>query len=74
VVFISFAQNILLFLISTPTYILLLVEKLGVDIARMDNVFPRILLGLVLVEFFADQQQWGTSVPEHILVAILTQM
>lgn len=42
-----------------------MVEGLGSAISRADNVFPRILLGLVLVEFFADQQQWGMS-PEFV--------
>jgi steroid 5-alpha reductase family enzyme len=59
VVFIATAQNILLCMITMPTYSLLLIEKLDLPITRIDNIFPRVMLGFVLIEFFADQQQWG---------------
>jgi Protein of unknown function (DUF1295) len=59
VVFISFIQSILLFAISTPAYILLLVSRLGEPLKTADTVFPRLLLGLAIAEWFADQQQWG---------------
>jgi steroid 5-alpha reductase family enzyme len=61
VLFISLAQSILLFAITAPTYALLLVESLRAPLTTVDSVFPRILLGLVLLEWFADQQQWGMS-------------
>jgi len=59
VVFISFAQSILLFLVATPTYVMLLASKLGeASIERSDVICARVLMGLILIEFFADQQQW----------------
>ncbi|CAG8961035.1 hypothetical protein HYFRA_00002575 [Hymenoscyphus fraxineus] len=59
VTFISLAQSILLFLITTPTYVLLLASRFGNEMVSSDLVFSRVLMGLVLVEFFADQQQWN---------------
>jgi hypothetical protein len=60
VVFISLSQSLLLFAITTPAYVLLLASRLEDNMATVDTVFPRVLMGLVLLEFFADQQQWGT--------------
>jgi len=60
VLFISLAQNLLLFAITTPTYIVLLVSRLnGDEMGTVDNVFSRLMFFLVVVEFFADQQQWN---------------
>jgi hypothetical protein len=59
ILFISLAQSILLFLVTTPAYVFLLVERLDEPFGAFDNTFPKILLGLVLVEWFADKQQWG---------------
>jgi hypothetical protein len=59
VVFISLAQNILLFLVSTPTYVMLLVSRFNGTMGTADIIFARILMGLILVEFLADQQQWS---------------
>ncbi|KAI9803661.1 MAG: hypothetical protein M1833_000573 [Piccolia ochrophora] len=60
VLFISLAQNLLLVSITFPTYVILLVSKSAGDQSTMaDVVFSRILVGLVLVEWFADQQQWN---------------
>lgn len=59
IIFISLAQSVLLFSLTMPTYVLLLTAKLGVQSAGVDSFFVRVLLGLVLVEFFADQQQWN---------------
>ncbi|KAJ4304837.1 hypothetical protein N0V90_000365 [Kalmusia sp. IMI 367209] len=59
IVFISLAQNILLFAITTPTYILLLCSRItGNELTTWDSVFSKLIFLLVLVEFFADQQQW----------------
>lgn len=52
----------LLFSITTPTYVLMLCSRLtGADMSFPDIVFARILMALVLFEFFADGQQWGKS-------------
>ncbi|KAF2802961.1 DUF1295-domain-containing protein [Mytilinidion resinicola] len=60
VLFISLAQNLLLFAITTPTYIILLTSRvIGSEMGTVDNVFSRLMFFLVLVEFFADQQQWN---------------
>jgi steroid 5-alpha reductase family enzyme len=62
VLFISLAQSILLFLVATPTYVILLTTRLGEGMSTSDTVFARVLMGLVLLEFFADQQQWGMKI------------
>ncbi len=59
VLFIALTQSVLLFAITTPAYILLLASRQGENLTTVDTIFPRILLGLVLLEWFADQQQWG---------------
>ncbi|KAG9235298.1 hypothetical protein BJ875DRAFT_440489 [Amylocarpus encephaloides] len=59
VAFISLAQSILLFLITTPAYVLVLASRFGAEMSSADVLFSRVLMGLVLVEFFADQQQWN---------------
>jgi len=63
VAFISLAQSVLLFLISTPTYVMLLAARLGEKMETSDIIFARVLMALVLLEFFADQQQWGNDCP-----------
>lgn len=60
VTFISLGQNILLWLITTPTYILLLNSRIkGNALATHDTLFGRAMLVVVVLEFFADQQQWN---------------
>lgn len=59
VAFISLAQSVLLFMVSTPTYVMLLTSRLTEKMETPDIIFARVLMGLVVVEFFADQQQWG---------------
>jgi steroid 5-alpha reductase family enzyme len=60
VLFISLAQNILLFLITTPTYVLLLTSRLKEEgMSYFDIFFSRFMLLVVVLEFFADQQQWN---------------
>jgi steroid 5-alpha reductase family enzyme len=52
--------QILLWLISTPTYILLLSSRVsGNELSTYDTFFSRMMLVIVVVEFFADQQQWN---------------
>jgi steroid 5-alpha reductase family enzyme len=64
VAFISLAQSILLFLITTPTYVMVVAARLGETMSTSDVVFARALMGLVLVEVFADQQQWSKFLSE----------
>lgn len=60
IVFISLLQSLLLFVITTPTYVLLLVSRLtGNELSTYDNFFSKFIFLLVLLEFFADHQQWN---------------
>lgn len=61
VTFISFIQSILLFALAAPTYIVLLTSNFEQEITAADIGFAAIQLGLVVSEWFSDQQQWGTS-------------
>ncbi|KAL8303724.1 hypothetical protein RB597_004869 [Gaeumannomyces tritici] len=56
--FISFMQSILLFLIAAPVYPVLLAIQFEPGVSSADVAFVAMQLGLVLVEWFADQQQW----------------
>lgn len=59
IIFIAGMQLSLLLLISTPAYIQLLVTNMGMGISKVDTLFPRALVGLVLIEALADHQQWS---------------
>ncbi|KAF8864181.1 DUF1295-domain-containing protein [Acephala macrosclerotiorum] len=59
VLFISLAQSVLLFLITTPSYVILLTARLGENMSTADTMFARALMVLVIAEWFADQQQWN---------------
>ncbi|KAF1834802.1 DUF1295-domain-containing protein [Decorospora gaudefroyi] len=60
VTFISLGQNVLLWLITTPTYILLNASRItGNELSSYDSLFGRTMLVAVVVEFFADQAQWN---------------
>ncbi|KAI1195610.1 hypothetical protein F5X97DRAFT_307821 [Nemania serpens] len=56
--FISFIQSILLYLLAAPTYIVLLASNIEPNIGMADLLFATAELGLVLSEWFSDQQQW----------------
>jgi steroid 5-alpha reductase family enzyme len=58
IVFISLAQSVLLWMVTTPTYVMLLAGKYGSDQTTADQFFSRAIIGLVLIEFLADGQQW----------------
>jgi steroid 5-alpha reductase family enzyme len=60
IVFIAGIQLGLLLLISTPAYIQLLVSNMQMEMSWVDRIFPRALVGLVLIEGLADHQQWGS--------------
>jgi steroid 5-alpha reductase family enzyme len=59
--FISFIQSILLFAIAAPVYIILLASTIEPGLTSADVAYVSIELGLILTEWFADQQQWGKS-------------
>ncbi|KAA8647263.1 hypothetical protein EYZ11_009225 [Aspergillus tanneri] len=60
VVFISLTQSLLLLLITAPTYNFLLLSRLP-DMRSFelpDLVFSRVTFFFLIIEYFADQQQW----------------
>ncbi|KFX94819.1 hypothetical protein O988_06129 [Pseudogymnoascus sp. VKM F-3808] len=59
IIFIAGMQLTLLLLFSAPAYIQLLVSNMGMEISKVDTIFPRVLVGLVLIEALADHQQWN---------------
>ena len=66
VTFISLAQSVLLFLITTPTYLILLASRIASPSGNpvgvwsiTDLILSRLLGACVLLCFFADQQQWN---------------
>lgn len=50
--------QVLLFSVSTPAYILILVSRLHPQMSLAEVILARVLMGLVVFEYFADQQQW----------------
>ncbi|KAL4781497.1 hypothetical protein BJX76DRAFT_359864 [Aspergillus varians] len=60
VTFISVIQPLLLLLLTTPTYSFLLLARLpgGEAFELADLIFSRVAFVFILLEFFADQQQW----------------
>ncbi|EPS44305.1 hypothetical protein H072_1704 [Dactylellina haptotyla CBS 200.50] len=62
ITFISFMQNFLLVAITTPVYLFLVVAKnfpQSEVATTADTVFSRGMMLAVILEFFADQQQWS---------------
>ncbi|KAL6158107.1 hypothetical protein ACJQWK_07865 [Exserohilum turcicum] len=60
IAFISLGQNFLLWVITTPAYILLLANRVaGNEVSTFDVLFGRIMVALVVFEWFADQAQWN---------------
>lgn len=57
--FISFIQSILLFLLAAPVYTIMLATHFEPNVTSADLAYVAVELGLVLIEWFADQQQWG---------------
>ncbi|ORY70160.1 uncharacterized protein BCR38DRAFT_333997 [Pseudomassariella vexata] len=65
VTFISFIQSVLLLLLATPTYAIMLAAQHEKDITAADLAFMAVQLGLVLIEWFSDQQQWDYQNAKH---------
>lgn len=63
------AQIILLFMVTTPTYVLLLASKIS-PLTTSDRVIAGTLLCVIVVEWFADQQQWGKLAFAYKLLVI----
>jgi steroid 5-alpha reductase family enzyme len=58
--FISFMQSILLFLIAAPVYKIMLASNIEPNLTSADLASLAMELGLILTEYIADEQQWGT--------------
>ncbi|PGH15986.1 hypothetical protein AJ80_05362 [Polytolypa hystricis UAMH7299] len=58
--FISFFQSMLLALITTPTYVFLVTATVdgGDTFAPHDYIFSRVMAFVIIIETFADHQQW----------------
>lgn len=67
IVFISLAQSILLLLINTPTYTFLLLTQTPTaqEFTLPDLAFSRLAFCLIIIEYFADQQQWDFHRAKH---------
>ncbi|KAH9839676.1 Protein of unknown function (DUF1295) [Teratosphaeria destructans] len=58
VLFVSSLQSVLLWVVTTPTYLLLLASRLDPTMDIIELVVSRFLILLVVVEYFADGQMW----------------
>ncbi|KAB8232917.1 hypothetical protein ETB97_005607 [Aspergillus alliaceus] len=67
IVFISLTQSLLLLLLSAPTYNFLLLSRLpgGNSFEIPDLVFSRVAFFFIIIEYFADQQQWNFHCAKH---------
>lgn len=59
ITFISFMQSIILYLLAAPVYPILLSTQFRPEVDASDLAFLAWQLGLVVSEWFSDQQQWG---------------
>ena len=60
-----FTTKVLLFLITTPTYVLLLASKTNMS-PTADLVFSRALGAVVFLAYYADGQQWSKYTKYHV--------
>ncbi|EAU32294.1 conserved hypothetical protein [Aspergillus terreus NIH2624] len=67
VVFISLTQSLLLLLITAPTYNFLLLSRLPhmKSFELPDLIFSRVAFFFLIIEYFADQQQWAFHCAKH---------
>lgn len=67
IVFITLTQSLLLLLITTPTYNFLLLSRLPELKAfeLPDLIFSRVAFFFLIIEYFADQQQWYFHCAKH---------
>ncbi|KAF2158896.1 hypothetical protein M409DRAFT_30602 [Zasmidium cellare ATCC 36951] len=59
VVFIASIQPILLWAVTLPTYVLLLTSRIKPEMGGSDLIFSRLLIAMVVFEYFADGQMWN---------------
>ncbi|KAL4906628.1 hypothetical protein BDW74DRAFT_150843 [Aspergillus multicolor] len=67
ITFINVIQPLLLLLLTTPTYNFLLLARLpgGESFELADLIFSRVAFVFIIIEFFADQQQWKFQNAKH---------
>lgn len=67
IVFISLIQSLVLLLLAAPTYNFLLLSRLpsGKTFEVPDLVFSRVAFFFLIIEYFADQQQWHFHCAKH---------
>lgn len=67
IVFISLAQSLLLLFITTPTYNFVILSQLpDAQVFELpDLIFSRVAFSLIIIEYFADQQQWNFHQAKH---------
>ena len=71
VLFISLSQSVLLFSVTTPTYILLLLNRFAASTSQAssldttDIIFAGLIINLVALTFLADEQQWEYQTAKH---------
>lgn len=53
------SSQVLLFAVASPTYLILLASRLEPTMSIPEMVLARGLMGLVVIEWFADGQQWN---------------
>ncbi|KAJ5132302.1 Protein of unknown function DUF1295 [Penicillium atrosanguineum] len=65
--FIAVAQSLLLLLITVPTYVFVIIaqNKGPENFGLADLAFSRVALFFIIIEFFADQQQWNFHQAKH---------
>lgn len=54
--------KVLLWSVTLPTYVLLLSSQLQPEMTWTDTIIARLLMALVILTYFADQQQWNYHV------------
>ncbi|PWY73844.1 DUF1295-domain-containing protein [Aspergillus sclerotioniger CBS 115572] len=67
ILFISLAQSLLLLFITAPTYNFLLLSRLSdqKSFELPDLIFSRVAFFFIIIEYFADQQQWNFQTAKH---------
>ncbi|KAE8375650.1 hypothetical protein BDV26DRAFT_267445 [Aspergillus bertholletiae] len=67
IVFISLIQSLVLLLLAAPTYNFLLLSRLpgGKTFEVPDLAFSRVAFFFIIIEYFADQQQWHFHCAKH---------
>lgn len=57
--------KVLLFLVTTPAYLILVTSLVKPEMSFIDQVFAKLLIGLVALEWFADGAQWRYYEAKH---------